>query len=113
VQALAAAVASSRRLRLRADEAELRDAVLLTKPGDDPGLAGRLYRSWLGLASRSARLDSTTFARLAEAIGITPIEPPTHPERNSDPIAFAAAVAASVMRGARTDGADDAPLSGD
>ena len=43
-QALAAAAASSRRLKLRADEAELRDAVLLTRPGDDPGPAGRLYR---------------------------------------------------------------------
>jgi hypothetical protein len=108
-QALAATVACSRRLRLRAGEAELRDAVLLTKPGDDPGPAGRLYRSWLGLASRPARLDPATLARLAEGVGIAPIDLPVEQEerRAADPIAAAAAVAASVMHAGGLDAAVD------
>jgi hypothetical protein len=102
VQALAAANASARKLRLRADEAELRDALHLTKPGDDPGPAGRLYGAWNWLASRASHSAGSGFARLAEALGLAPADALTgeaFERRGADPIATAAQVAAMVVRG--------------
>ena len=64
-QAVAAAEVSARLLRLREDEASLRDAHHLTRPGDDPGPAGRLHRAWRELVRRPARLDTATLGRLA------------------------------------------------
>src|SRR5215207_2508907 len=67
-QALAAAAASSRLMRLPADEAALRDAHHLTRAGDDPGPSGRLHRAWRGLAARPARAKAA--AGLAQALGL-------------------------------------------
>jgi hypothetical protein len=61
--ALRAAAASARILRLREDQAALRDAEHLAV-SDDPGRAGRLHRLWRRLASDDARLDP---GRLSEA----------------------------------------------
>ncbi len=63
-QALAAAAATGRLLRLREDLAAFRDAHHLTRPSDDPGPAGHLHRAWRGLASQPTRLDSGRLARL-------------------------------------------------
>ena len=70
--ALKAAAASARLLRLREDEAGLRDAEHLAA-AEDPGPGGRLHRLWRCLAGQDARLDAeavwggATSARLAGA----------------------------------------------
>ncbi len=68
-QALRAAAASSRLLRHREDEAALRDAHHWTRPGDDPGPAGKLYRLWRDFSARPARLAGPCLAALAQALG--------------------------------------------
>ncbi|MBX9934840.1 MAG: DUF1403 family protein, partial [Methylobacterium sp.] len=73
-QALAAAAVSARLLRLREDEAALRDAHHLTRPGDDPGPAGRLHRAWRALATRPARLDPASMARVVHNLGLAPAD---------------------------------------
>ncbi|MGL4528789.1 MAG: DUF1403 family protein [Aestuariivirga sp.] len=67
--ALQAAVASSRLLRISVDEAALRDAEQLTRPGDDPGPAGRLHRLWRRFAERPARLAGETIETLVLETG--------------------------------------------
>jgi hypothetical protein len=55
--ALKASAGIAKRLRLGVDEAALRDALHLTRAGDDPGPAGRLHlllRRWASLAPRLA-----------------------------------------------------------
>ncbi len=69
-QALRAAAANARLLRHREDEAALRDAHHLTRPGDDPGPAGRLYRLWRDFSARPARLAGPSLAALTEALGV-------------------------------------------
>ena len=58
--ALRAAAASARILRLREDEAVLRDAEHLAA-AEDPGPAGRLHRLWRSLARQDAWLDAKRF----------------------------------------------------
>ncbi|NBJ12988.1 DUF1403 family protein [Microvirga arsenatis] len=101
-QALSAAVISAERLRLRADAATLRDAEHLTRPGDDPGPAGRLHRAWRRMAEQPTRTDATSVAHLAslldvgipttEAVAVRASEP------GSFPVAAAAAAAGRVIR---------------
>ncbi|WP_353810657.1 DUF1403 family protein, partial [Mesorhizobium sp.] len=50
--ALAAAAATARQAGRTEDEAALRDTVLLTRPGDDVGPAGRTFLAWRRLAAR-------------------------------------------------------------
>ncbi|RUU94575.1 MULTISPECIES: DUF1403 family protein [unclassified Mesorhizobium] len=50
--ALAAAAATAKRAGRVEDAAALRDALLLTRPGDDVGPAGRMLLAWRTLASR-------------------------------------------------------------
>ncbi|MEQ1955464.1 DUF1403 family protein [Mesorhizobium yinganensis] len=50
--ALAAAALSVKQAGRVEDEAALRDAVLLTKPGDDVGPAGRMFLAWRRLVTR-------------------------------------------------------------
>lgn len=52
--ALVAAEVTAKQARRIEDEAALRDAVLLTKAGDDVGPAGRMLLAWRRLASRPA-----------------------------------------------------------
>lgn len=52
--ALGAAVVAARQAGRVEDEAALRDALLLTRPGDDVGPAGSLLLAWRRLASRPA-----------------------------------------------------------
>jgi Protein of unknown function (DUF1403) len=67
--ALKAAVVTGKLMRLNADEAALRDAVHLTRAGDDPGPAGRLHQLWRLFASRPTRLATGTIDALAAAVG--------------------------------------------
>lgn len=52
--ALSAAAATARQAGRTEDEAALRDAVLLTRPGDDAGPAGRMLAAWRSLAGVAA-----------------------------------------------------------
>jgi hypothetical protein len=52
--ALSAAVIATRQAGRVEDEAALRDAVLLTRPGDEVGPAGRMLLAWRRLAARPA-----------------------------------------------------------
>lgn len=63
--ALAAAAATARQAGRVEDEAALRDAVLLTKAGDDAGPGGRIFWCWRGLATRPIE-DLLTQASIAE-----------------------------------------------
>lgn len=103
-QALAAAAVSARLLRLRADEAGLRDAHHLTRrgdghrPGDDPGPAGRLYQAWRDVAARPARLELAAMVRVAQTLGLAPAHELLERLKlveGGNPIASAAEVAAT------------------
>lgn len=65
--ALTAAAATALQMGRAEDEAALRDAVLLTKLGDDVGPAGRLLTAWRLLAARPAP-ELLTAANLATAL---------------------------------------------
>lgn len=65
--ALAAAAATARQGRRVEDEAALRDAVLLTRPGDDVGPAGRMFLAWRRLVARPAQ-DLLTERNLAAVL---------------------------------------------
>lgn len=54
--ALANAAALMPMLGRAEDEAALRDAVMLTRPGDDPGPAGQVLMAWRRLAERQTHL---------------------------------------------------------
>ncbi len=69
-QALAAAVASTRMLRVATDEAGLRDAHHLTRPGNDPGPAGRIHRVWRDFAAHPVRQGGPMLMRLAAGLGV-------------------------------------------
>ncbi|RFC63872.1 DUF1403 family protein [Mesorhizobium denitrificans] len=72
--ALAAAATTAKHAGRVEDEAELRDAVLLTRPGDDVGPAGRLLLGWLGLSARPAQdlLTEKNLGAVLEAFGYAP-----------------------------------------
>jgi hypothetical protein len=65
---LKAAATAAKRLRLDADEAALRDALHLTRAGDDPGPAGRLHLLLRRWASRPLRLAAETEVDIAGEI---------------------------------------------
>lgn len=65
--ALAAAAVTARQAGRVEDESALRDAVLLTRPGDDVGPAGRMLLAWRRLAARSAE-DFLTEKNLASVL---------------------------------------------
>ncbi|MER8823090.1 DUF1403 family protein [Mesorhizobium sp. M0991] len=69
--ALVAAAATAKRAGRVEDEAALRDAVLLTRPGDNVGPAGHLLLAWRRLASRPAEelLTEASIARVLEDLG--------------------------------------------
>lgn len=87
------------------DEATLRDHLHLTRPGDDPGPAGRLLLAWHALASPQAlrseawgerlpRLFDDAGPQLDEAIAFAQDQP----AGQGSPVAAAAAVATTALR---------------
>lgn len=72
--ALKSAVATVRQAGRVEDETALRDAVLLTKAGDDVGPAGRMYLGWLRLVARPAGelLAGQNLAAVLEGFGHDP-----------------------------------------
>ncbi len=68
--ALAAAAASVLRAGRAEDEARLRDAFHLTRPGADPGPAGRTLIAWWELSARSVGHWRSSFHAAAEVLGV-------------------------------------------
>src|SRR5271166_3409221 len=64
--ALTAAASSVRRAGRTEDEAALRDAFHLRRPGGDPGPAGRFLLAWRELAGRPTWQWRSSFAAAAE-----------------------------------------------
>ncbi|THF54408.1 DUF1403 family protein [Ollibium composti] len=71
--ALAAAAVTAKQAGRVEDEAALRDAVLLTKAGDDVGPAGRMLLAWRRLATRSTEdlLARKNLGAVLEEFGYT------------------------------------------
>lgn len=72
--ALAAAAVTARQAGRVEDEAALRDAVLLTRPGDDVGPAGGMLLGWRRLATRPVEdlLSEKNLAAMLEEFGHAP-----------------------------------------
>ncbi|WP_246749871.1 DUF1403 family protein [Mesorhizobium caraganae] len=72
--ALSAAAATAKQAGRVEDESALRDAVLLTRPGDNVGPAGRFLLAWRRLASRPAEdlLTEKTLAAVLQEFGYAP-----------------------------------------
>lgn len=83
--ALKAAAVSASILGQPEEEGSLRDAVCLTRPGGDPGPAGRILLAWRKLGRHSGLLDKETLVVAAERFGLKPdcdfAEVATHTER--------------------------------
>jgi hypothetical protein len=73
--ALKCAAAAVRLAGRSEDEAGLRDAWLLRRPGDDPGPSGQILSAWKRLASRSPVLDAEGLQTIAGMLGIRWDEP--------------------------------------
>jgi hypothetical protein len=70
--ALTAATATAQRSGRIEDEAALRDALLLTRPGDEVGPGGRMLLAWRKLVSRSAEIlpGASTLVDVAADLGV-------------------------------------------
>lgn len=69
-QALKCAAVAARLMGRSEDEAALRDAVLLTAAGDDPGPAGRVFLATKRLSTRKPAFSSKAVAELADLLGL-------------------------------------------
>jgi hypothetical protein len=69
-QALKCAAAAVRLMGRGEDEAALRDAVLLTAAGDDPGPAGKVFLAFKRLSTRKPAFSSKAVAELADPLGL-------------------------------------------
>ncbi|MEO9339716.1 DUF1403 family protein [Mesorhizobium sp. SB112] len=67
--ALTCAVSAMRSFGRVEDEAALRDAWVLRKPGDEPGPAGNILAAWKRAASRAPIIDAECIASFAELLG--------------------------------------------
>ena len=117
--ALGAAAASVLRAGRAEDEAGLRDAFHLSRPGADPGPAGRRLLAWRELSARSIGHWRQSFAAAAEVLrvphdealqeAIDAAEPGAGDKR---PAPFAAAQVFALARRALTQGARRQSLGG-
>lgn len=69
-QALKCAVVAVRLMRRNEDEHALRDAVLLTVPGDDPGPAGKLFLAYKRFSARKPGFSPEHVGELAELLAL-------------------------------------------
>lgn len=67
-QALKCAAVAVRLMRRTEDEHALRDALLLTAAGDDPGPAGKVFLAYKRLVSRKLGFSSKSVAELADLL---------------------------------------------
>jgi hypothetical protein len=98
--ALKAAVACVGGLGRNEDEAALRDALALTRPGDDPGPAGRVYQAFRTLADPGA---ARRLPEIGRALGASDgfAETLAAHARSSLPAPLAAAAAARAVAAAQ------------
>ena len=109
--ALRAAAASVRRAGRTEDEAALRDAFHLTRPGGDPGPAGRFLLAIRELTARTTRQWRSSFAAAAEVLRVPhdealeeALEAAEACGAGARPAPFAAARAFALARSALTSG---------
>jgi hypothetical protein len=109
---LSAAAASARRAGRTEDEASLRDAFHLTRPGADPGPAGQRLLAWRELSARSVGHWRSSFKVAAAALGVAhdealqeAIEAAEAGAGDKRPAPFAAARVFGLARRALTQGA--------
>lgn len=69
-QALKCATVAVRLMGRNEDEHALRDALLLTAAGDDPGPAGKVFLAYKRLVSRKPGFSSKNVAELADLLGL-------------------------------------------
>ncbi len=69
-QALKCAAVAVRLMARNEDEKALRDAVLLTAAGDDPGPTGKVFLAFKRLADRKPGFSSKAVAELADLLGL-------------------------------------------
>ncbi|MCO6188660.1 DUF1403 family protein [Rhizobium sp. L1K21] len=69
-QALTCAASAVRLMGRNADEAALRDAVLLTAAGDDPGPAGNIYLAFKRVVGRKPAPSSKSLGELTALLGL-------------------------------------------
>lgn len=69
-QALKCAAAAVQLMGRNEDEHALRDALLLTATGDDPGPAGRVFSAYKRIATRKPGFSTKTIAELADLLGL-------------------------------------------
>jgi Protein of unknown function (DUF1403) len=110
--ALSAAAANVRRAGRTEDEAALRDALHLSRPGGDPGSAGRFLLANRELAARPTRQWRSSLAAAAGVLGVAhdealeeALEAAEACAASVRPAPFAAARAFAVARRALTSGA--------
>lgn len=70
-QALACAAEAVRLMGRREAESELRDAVLLTSSGDDPGPAGKVFLAFKRLAGQKGMVSSKVIAEIVGQLGLS------------------------------------------
>src|SRR5271157_1074406 len=117
--ALSAAAMSVLRAGRSEDEARLRDAFHLTRPGADPGPAGRRLLAWRELGARSIGHWRSSFHRAAEVLGVPHDEALQEAIGAAEacagderPAPFAAAQVLALARRALTQGARRQSLGG-
>jgi Protein of unknown function (DUF1403) len=105
--ALKNAAAAVRRMGLKEDEAQLRDAWNLRSAGGDPGPAGRVYGAWRSLASRPPTIREKDLKTIAAWLGAAWSDAladiPSRLERSDRAAPFAAASIIAATVAARPD----------
>jgi hypothetical protein len=110
-QALKCAIAAVRMMGRNEDEHALRDAVLLTAAGDDPGPAGKVVLAYKRISSRKPGFSPKHVGELAELLGLAWDEPlaastaiaADEALQSSRPAPFAAAELVTTICGSRPD----------
>lgn len=74
-QALKCAAAAVRQMGRTEDEHALRDALLLTAPGDDPGPAGKVFLAFKRVSTKKPGFSSKHVGELADHFGLAWNEP--------------------------------------
>ena len=117
--ALSAAAASVARAGRAEDEAGLRDAFHLTRPGADPGPAGRRLIAWRELSARSVGHWRSSFHAAVELLGVRndealqeAVDAGEACAAGGRPAPFAAARVFGLTRRALTPNAGRRPLGG-
>lgn len=90
-QALKCAAVSARMMGRSEDEQALRDALLLTAAGDDPGPAGKLFLALQKVAARSGPVSTAFLRELAELMAL----------RWDDDLAAAAGMSDAALKSGR------------